>query len=177
MGQHNAALIYSGGDGYQAVNTVYSLLWRTALQHLGLPPAQLVALAVLAVIAAGFAVLLWIDHRRATDRRASLLFQFLLLVALVPSLTLTDTEHFLFALPLVTWLLHHLLPRAGPRWVLFLAVPVLLAYGGNWEDALGPASGWLVHHGILGAGNIGLVALACVLYFRKGSNAEHPATS
>jgi hypothetical protein len=177
MGQHNAALIYTGGDAYEAVNTVYSLLWRSLLQHLGIPPAQGLALAILALIAVAFAALLWMDHRRGRDVRATLLFQFLLLVALVPSLTLTDTEHFLFALPLVAWLLHHLVPRADPRWLAFLAMPILFAYGGNWEDALGPMSRWMVHHGVLGAGNMGLVILSCYLYFRPGSNTMAPGTS
>jgi hypothetical protein len=177
MGQHNAALIYTGGDAYEAVNTVYSLLWRSLLQHLGIPPAQGLALAILALIAVAFAALLWMDHRRGRDVRATLLFQFHLLVALVPSLTLTDTEHFLFALPLVAWLLHHLVPRADPRWLAFLAMPILFAYGGNWEDALGPMSRWMVHHGVLGAGNMGLVILSCYLYFRPGSNTMAPGTS
>jgi hypothetical protein len=39
-------------------------------------------------------------------------------------------------------------------------VPVFLAYGGNWGDALGPLSDTLAHAGVLGMGNVGLVTIA-----------------
>jgi len=71
---------------------------------------------------------------------------------------------------LVLWVLHHLLPRADPRWLAFLAVPVLIAYGGNWEDALGPLSERYIHYSVLGMGNIGLLLISVYLFERGRSN-------
>jgi len=164
MAKHNASLIYTGGDNYNAVDTVYSFLHRAVLKHFVAAPSGLETAIVLGIIAAAFgALVLW--NLRKGDAK-SFVFEYLLLIALVPSITLTDTEHFLLALPLVAFVLHHLLPRAEPRWLAVVAVPILFGFGGNWEDALGPASDWMIHHGVLGMANAFLLLLCVFLFLR-----------
>jgi len=158
MSKHNAALIYTGDDDYRAVNTIYSFVHRAALKYVVPSPSGMEAYALLAMIAGAFAVfVLWNKRRRITN---AFPFEYLLLVALVPSITLTDTEHFLLAVPFVAYIIHRLVPKADPRWLALLAVPLLLLYGGNFEDALGDFSDVLIHHGVLGIGSFGLILLS-----------------
>ena len=167
MAEHNAALIYTGGDDYRSVNTVYSFLHRSAVKH-AMTPSTLEAYALLGLIAAAFGAFVIWNKRKAADADRSLTFEFLLLIALVPSITLTDTEHFLLAMPLIAYLLQHLLPRALPRWLPWIAAPILFAYGGNWEDALGPLSKGMIHYGVLGIGNMALL-VSCTLLFQRSN--------
>lgn len=170
MAEHNSSLIYTGGDDYRSVNTVYSFLHRSALEYFTRASA-LEAYALLGFVAAVFgAFVLW-NKQRNTDPSRSFTFEFLLLIALVPSITLTDTEHFLLAMPLVAYLMQHLLPKACPRWLPWIAVPILLAYGGNWEDALGPLSKGMVHYGVLGMGSLVLMMLCMFLFLRSNHSA------
>jgi hypothetical protein len=164
MAKHNAALIYTGGDDYRAVNTIYSFAHRALLQHV-LSASAVEAYALLALIAGAFAAFVWWNTKRQAPEAFTV--EFLVLVALVPSLTLTDTEHFLFALPVVAYVVHRLVPKADPRWLALVAVPLLLAYGGNFEDALGPFSDVLIHHGVLGIGSFGLIVLGVLLWSRS----------
>lgn len=164
MAKHNAALIYTGGDDYRAVNTIYSFAHRALLKHV-VSASAAEAYAILGLIALTFAAFVWWNKERKAPHAFTV--EFLVLVALVPSLTLTDTEHFLLALPLVAYVVHRLVPKAEPRWLLFLAVPLLLAYGGNFEDALGSFSDVLIHHGVLGIGSFGLIVLSILLWSRS----------
>ncbi len=166
MSSHNAALIYTGGDDHRAVNTIYSFIHRAVFQYFIDPPSTVEVVAILAVIAlfiGGF--VLWNRKQRNNDRDFS--FEYLLLVGLVPCITLTDTEHFLLALPLVTYLVHRSLHAADQRWLLAFTVPLLFAYGGNWEDALGPLSDRSVQIGALGIGTFGIAILCSVLWIRS----------
>jgi hypothetical protein len=169
MARHNSALIYLGGSAYENVNTVYSLLHRAVLGKLGAPGGNGEALVVLAFIAAAIGALVLRDlrtHPTGPRRTRALVFHFLLLLALVPSLTLTDSEHFILALPLVLFVAIQL-KAAASRWALLAAIPAFLLYGGNWEDALGPLSERMIHFGVLGMGNLLVIALAVVLYLRS----------
>jgi hypothetical protein len=166
MAAHNAALIYTGGDGYEAVNTVYSFLHRALFVRWMDRPATWEVPLVLGLIAVWIGLFVLRNIRAGIKADQATTFEFLLLLALVPCITLTDTEHFILALPLVLYLMHQLLPQASPRWLAFAAIPLFLAYGGNWEDALGPLSGRLVHYGVLGIGTMALLVLVVMLFLR-----------
>ena len=166
MAEHNAALIYTHGDDLRAVNTVYSLVHRGFIKYF-MAPSNLEAYGLLLGIAGiGGAGVLWLQSR-IKDREKLFNMSFLVLVALVPSITLTDTEHFLFALPLVAYLVHHLFPKPVPAWLIWPAIVTLFAYGGNWEDALGTLSGHMIHFGVLGMGNVALIVLCIYLFLRS----------
>jgi hypothetical protein len=173
MAAHNASLIYTGGDDYRAVNTIYSFVHRAVLQYFVGTPSITEILAILAVIAGSIGGFVLWNQKRNSERDFS--FEFLLLVGLVPCITLTDTEHFLLALPMVALLVQRLLPTAVPRWLAYLTVPLLLAYGANWEDALGALSDRMVHFGVLGIGTFGILVLCTLLWIR--SNQTGPDAS
>jgi hypothetical protein len=182
MADHNASLIYNGGSGYEAVNTVYSFLHRSVLRHLGASGTSVEAYAILAAVAIAYGAFvlrnLWIERRATQQNDRSFLIELLLLIALVPSITLTDTEHFLLAMPLVAYVVLHLFSKPATPWSLWIAIPVLFAYGGNWEDALGPVSDVFIHHGVLGIGNLGLIILTICLFLRGSLNpTEKPVSN
>lgn len=168
MAKHNAGLIYTGGDDHRAVNTIYSFVHRTLLKDM-FAPSNTEAYALLVVIACAVGCFVWWNKKRRVQEAFSV--EYFVLVALVPSLTLTDTEHFLLAMPLVTYIVHRLVPHASPRWLALVAVPLLFLYGGNFEDALGPYSDVLIRYGLLGVGSFALVLLSAILWSRSN---QHP---
>lgn len=167
MAEHNAALIYTGGDDYRAVNTIYSFLHRALLEHIMIPSGS-EAYVILGLVTA--AVGLFVLATR--NRPGAFSFGYVMLIALVPSITLTDTEHFLLVMPLIAYLIHRLVPGSDPPGLAFVAVPLLLLYGGNFEDALGGFSDILIHYGVLGIGSFGLLILSCVLWTRSNHRAR-----
>ncbi len=172
---HNASLIYTGGTGYEAVNTVYSFLHRAVLgPFLGAPTSWEVPV-ILSILALAMGALVWWNYRQAVPSTKAITFEYFVLLALVPCITLTDTEHFMLVLPLIAFATHQLVPRPDPRWALVVVTPILLAIGGNWEDALGVWSDTLVHYGVLGSGTLALIVISVVLFLRRtrSNPAEH----
>lgn len=167
MAAHNASLIYMGGDGYEAVNTVYSFLHRTFLHAFIGVPSRWEVLSILGLVTLSVGALVLRDRALRIPSAQAFTFESFVLLGMVPCITLTDTEHFLLALPMITFTVHQLVPRANPRWISILAVPALLAFGGNWEDALGDLSHTLVHYGVLGAGTLLLIVLNVILFIRN----------
>ncbi len=94
--------------------------------------------------------------------------EFLCLVALVPNLTITDTEHFLWSLPIVLYLLMAIFHKKQQKelnsWFLFVCIISFVLYGGNWHDLLGKdLSIWVAQNGCLGIGNLLLLGLVVYL--------------
>jgi hypothetical protein len=176
MAEHNGSLIYTGGDDHRAINTIYSGVYRSVLHHF-LPASAGVAYALLALIAACFGVFVLSDRRPdgSASHPARFPFEYLLLVGLVPSITLTDTQHFLLAAPVLYYVLVHLFTQRRALWSLAVAIPLFVCYGGNWEDALGPLSDRMIQAGVLGIGSFGLLLVAVLLFLR--SNPSRSRTS
>ena len=168
MAEHKTSLIYTEGDDRRAINTIYSALYRSVL-HTFLPASAAVAYGILAVIAGSFGLFVLSDRRPDGCARnpARFPFEYLLLVGLVPSITLTDTQHFLLVTPVLCFVLYHLFSRRTSAWLPFVAIPLFLLYGGNWEDALGPISDRLIQAGMLGIGAFGILLLAVLLFLRS----------
>ncbi|MBP7408409.1 MAG: DUF2029 domain-containing protein [Flavobacteriales bacterium] len=180
MAKHNASLIYTGGDAYNNVDTVYSFLHRAVLKYFIATPSTIEAVVILGGIVVIIGALVTWNLKRERGRGGSpghTVIEYFLLLALVPSITLTDTNHFLFSMPLVMLLVHHLAPRADPKWIIVLAVPVLLAYGGNWADALGGLSDRMIHYGVLGIANLGLIVFGVFLLLSRSNLSADEASS
>ncbi len=180
MAKHNASLIYTGGEAYNNVDTAYSFLHRAVLKHFIKMPHTTEAITVLALIAGVFGWLVLQNMRRERANGGSschVVVEYFLLMALVPSITVTDTNHFLFSMPLVLLIVHHILPPSVPKWMLIAALPALLLFGGNWADALGHLSDRMVHFGVLGIANLGLIAIGAGLLLRRSNLQAPPASS
>ena len=95
-------------------------------------------------------------------------FEYFLLIGLIASLTITDTEHFLFSIPLIILVIASLFQSRD----LILMIITLIAfvfYVGTWGDILGSYSAKLEQLGSVGIGNLILlgVSIRILLTFRR----------
>ncbi len=97
----------------------------------------------------------------------SLLLFYFLLIAIVPVFLVTDTEHFLFSLPLITILIFHL-SRTKNYLLITVFTLVMFMYGGNSSDLLGKN---LAHKfedwGFLGISNLIIIGSVIYMYINK----------
>ena len=99
---------------------------------------------------------------RAFNRKEEYLL-FAVLLASIPCLVITDTEHFLFALPLIVLLVAQAL-QLKHKGLLLLSLVFLVAYGINLGDVIGDRySVALEHSGVLGIGNIALIVISILI--------------
>jgi len=90
-----------------------------------------------------------------------------ILVALIPNLVITDSQHFLFSIPMLCLILIHLF--INPSKVIIVLFSILFFfYGMNSNDLLGnPLSNTLDTYSTIGVSNLLLVLL--FLYLKKGN--------
>ena len=158
-------------------DTIYSWVYRLLGISMEKEGQLILILSVLAVVALlVFALFLYHQRKEAskdfspgTENKNSV-FEYLLLVALIPNLTVTDSEHFLFSVPLITWLINYIFIRKPGYLVTIIICIILLMYGGNLRELIGtPASRWMTETGILGLGNILLIGVSIyVMIFQPG---------
>jgi hypothetical protein len=93
------------------------------------------------------------------------------LIALVPSVFKTDTQHFLMTVPLLVVLLNELADRRkGFLWLLFGLL--VLGFSLNSNDLLGKELGSFVTQcGFLGISNLGLILFYVYLLFNRSNGA------
>lgn len=119
----------------------------------------LVALGILAIVLRHF----WLEATTNASKTRHMVLELGLIIALIPNLVHTDTEHFMWTLPLVMILAIHMAQlRASRRilvgalWILCL-IPYTLATPDLWGVE---GSRWLEQSGVLGWANVVLVVLA-----------------
>ncbi len=99
-----------------------------------------------------------------------LIIHYFLLISIIPNLLITDTEHFLFSLPLITIIVLYLTKEKRILWnVLF--VFLIFLYEGNMSDLLGKdLSGKFDDFGLLGISNLIIIGVVIFLYSRNKKN-------
>ncbi len=94
------------------------------------------------------------------------ILHFFLLMAIVPSILITDTEHFLLSLPLIAILLFHLPKKSYLN--LFLFIILMILYGGNSSDLLGKElANNFTTWGVLGISNLIIVGMILVQFIKR----------
>ncbi|MBP9080325.1 MAG: DUF2029 domain-containing protein [Flavobacteriales bacterium] len=139
--------------------------------YTGMASSTLMDAGIIAVAGLLLCALTWRNTRREAVGNGPLrdrAFELWLAMALVPNLVITDQQHFMFALPLVLFILAHLFTRRDPM-VLALFLLAMLLYATRSSDLWGSAledrlMGW----GVLGMGNILLMGVA-LLAWRRGA--------
>ncbi len=93
---------------------------------------------------------------------------YFMVIGCIPLITVTDSEHFLFSLPLVMFCMFLLFSKdyiSNVYKVLILTSFVF--YGGNWHDLWGHTiSAFFTQYGFLGIGNIMLIILTAMLWIK-----------
>ena len=166
MQEHNVELSISQ-------NTLHAWLYKSILRFFTPEPDRLYPLLVILGVALLFLMFVMrnytLERKDASGKLAQqhFIFEYLFLIALLPNIVHTDTEHFLWSLPLIVFLLSYLLyeHRRMSRFTLFSIVAFML-YGGDWYELWGrDISRWIQYNGLLGLGN--MLLLLSALYAIK----------
>lgn len=133
-------------------NTLFSILQKST----GMVVANNVTLALFGLTAVGLVVLIFRSSRKNQREATDLFIPFsvMVLFALTPNFLITDTEHFLFSVPLIWWILtrfsYYNLPEK--MWMVL----------GVFLYAFNPVK----EFGTLGIGNLLLIVLAIHSYIK-----------
>lgn len=159
----NASLLWDWLGALLDHNTARINSFNTISGLLGLANHGLYSM--IPVILAVGALIFWIGAARRVERYDESL-EVMVLVAIIPNLVLTDTEHFMWSLPLLAWWCIILTNRAFweqvPNWnrvlttVVFflLMIPYSVASPDLWGDRIGS---FFEHGGPLGGANLFLI--------------------
>jgi len=157
MSSHNAA-----SELMRAPNAINH--WIAPVLPVHGPHIQSAITALCLCLIFGAILFIQIREKKVSGPQTFFPLAFCALIAFIPNITVTDTEHFLFCLPLIGYLLM-LFPQQ--RAVFKVATIIaLVAYGCNWHDVWGHSiSVMLENAGVLGLGNLAIIVLAFVSYF------------
>ena len=104
-----------------------------------------------------------LKDKQKRETNSNLIIHLLCMVAAIPNITVTDTEHFLYSLPIIMILITNF--RYMKLWAKISTTIAMLFYGGNWHDLLGHhLSIIMTNYGLLGLGNIILISIALLLH-------------
>jgi len=156
-------------------DTIYSWFYRITGSSIAEASQNLYVLSVLVFVALLMFAFYIYNKRREPEiadnnglEIKNSVFEYLILIALIPNLTVTDSEHFLFSVPIIAWVINYLFIRKPGYLLTVLVVMILFLYGGNLREAIGaPASKWMTTTGILGLGNILLIGMSVFLLIKN----------
>ncbi len=157
MQQHNAALAESPNTFYGVPSRLFR--WEGPLPVL--LTIGLVALSVLALVLRNY----WREATRNANTQANMLLEFSVIMALIPNIVHTDTEHFMWTFPLLVLVAAFVVDlRAAKkaRWLvagisMVLLIPYALATPDLWGAE---GSRWLEQSGVLGWANFTFIVIA-----------------
>lgn len=168
MSEHNA-----GWRLIENPNTIHHWIYLLGLQYFISEPGTVFSYVVILLVAILF--LIWIVRNMKVEMRQGnsmvckhFIHEYFLILAIIPNITYTDTEHFLFSLPLIMFILICIIQWDYKKSLLFyLTVLGFIFYGGNWHDLWGhDISVWIERFGLLGLGNL-LIIITSIFYFLK----------
>ncbi len=165
---HNASFLSSQ-------DTIHIIFYNLFVKYISADPGLLYVMILVGLIA--LLILLFVLRNLKNERSSNnlmlssnnLTFEFLLIVSLVPNLVLTDTEHFMYSLPLIVFILIYLFNSRNFN-LIIISVIAFFLYVGNWGDILGKYSYLLAHYGGLGVGNLIIAGISLCIFFRRKKN-------
>jgi hypothetical protein len=161
----NAMLIHA--DGFPSPNTVGAII-RNSFHMFVWGSLQYIIMAVFLIL-----YMFYVRTNRLNERKgiaessSNLIMEWFTLIAMIPCLFKTDTEHFLMTLPIIMFILIYLFNTRDVMLSIFFILLVFL-YTGNSSDLLGgKLSIEMYNMGMLGISNMLLIALAIFIYTRR----------
>jgi len=110
------------------------------------------------------------EKKDSIESPSNFIMEWFTLIAMIPCLFKTDTEHFLMSLPIIMFILIYLFNNRNVVLTVSFILFILL-FAGNSSDLLGAKlSMEMFNIGTLGISNMLLVALALFIYTRRTSN-------
>jgi hypothetical protein len=166
----------SGHSSYLSSSHTLLSLIRTYLAP-GAPDA--LVYVIIAGVAVGYGVLFLIGQRSGQWKQHKgeetlLVMGYFGMPALIPNLVITDTEHFLYLLPFILWMVSYFFVVRNYG-LLAVFILLILTYGTNSSDLLGrELSGRVSDWGLLGLSNLLLIVLAFYIFFSNRSRQVAP---
>jgi hypothetical protein len=158
-------------------DTIYSILYRYLIRFVYPEAGVGFIVSVLICVGVAFLILLLQHFKQeartegVTDqallREKNFAFEYFFLLALIPNILATDTEHFLYAIPLILFSVQRFL--ISEKRMIFVLFFILMAftYSDPGNDVLGKGlSDWLELHGFTGIGNVLLLISSLILFSR-----------
>jgi len=103
----------------------------------------------------------------------SLIFSYFILIGIIPNILITDVEHFLFSLPLISMVILYLQQIKKYYWSILFMVAILI-YGGNSSDLIGNDLSIKVKlWGFVGIGNLMILGSAISVYLNRDAWEEN----
>jgi len=152
---HNIELADSSNTIYGIVN--HSLLGGTA--------SMLTVIILLALVAILFLVLM-LYNRKNYGQSGHDFIEFFVLIALIPNLAHTDTEHFMWTWPLIFYSIARLV-ESPEKYKIAIGLMVLafVPYCVNSPDIVGRDLQHLFDEGLLGVANLIIIGISVFLWF------------
>jgi hypothetical protein len=101
-------------------------------------------------------------------RNTGFIMEWFVLVAILPNLVKTDSEHFLCSLPLILMIIFYLAEKKNVFLIVFFII-LIFFYGGNSTDLLGAElSDALFNMGLIGVSNLFIIAFALFVFYGSG---------
>jgi hypothetical protein len=146
-------------------NTIYGIFNDFVLHHQG----GMLMVGILLIIIAGLFLILLINNQKTMGNDHIRFIEFFLLIALIPNLTHTDTEHFMWTLPLIAYVIFSIL-KFDFKWKPYLIILMILAfipYCINSPDIVGKKMSHLFdEEGLLGIANLAIISTAVMIWFK-----------
>ncbi|MFZ4401515.1 MAG: glycosyltransferase family 87 protein [Bacteroidales bacterium] len=155
MEGHNSSISTSADTVYAWINRILSI---GGMQQQGIL-FSLVILCILGIVFLGIIYKTKQSSSLDSDKKR-FTFIYFLAIAVIPIITVTDSEHFLFSLPIVmlSLFLVFSLQSMSIIWKSILIIAFIF-YGGNWHDLWGhQISVFFTRNGFLGLGNMLLIS-------------------
>ena len=91
------------------------------------------------------------------NNNKSLVFSYFILLAILPNILITDTEHFLYSTPIILFATYYLYVNNHLKYTILFGIFSIL-FSINSTDILGrELSGKFENYGILGLANLGII--------------------
>jgi hypothetical protein len=158
----NAMLLHA--DAFPSPNTIDALFRYYSTTAGSFQYVTIIPLLILYIVFVGINI---INNKKEEKANSSgFIMEWFVLIALMPSMFKTDTEHFLMSLPVILFLLIYLSQNKN-RFLTILFIILVILYAGNSSDLLGKSlSQKMYDMGVLGIGNLLIVSLALFVYFK-----------
>jgi len=168
--------LLSHNEGYESYQSLFSVIRNNIFP--GIPGyfqyIVFIAGGLFAVVLAGLTLRRERKISGEAGAGADLAMEWFIILALIPSLVKTDTEHFMATAPLLVFLFYYLSSEKKLLPAMILAV-LLFFFGGNSTDLLGrDLSDTLFRAGMTGIANLLIIAMTLIIYFRDTKREPSP---
>ncbi len=176
-GLSHGAELYSSWFTAMKEHSGYLSSRQTILSYLdiyfGLKIPSSYGIYILAFTGILFYIYFWLSNKQGAgepeytaSKNSSLIIYYYLLIAIVPSILITDIEHFLFSLPLIVILILYLRDHKIITMISFALL--MFMYGGNSSELIGKKMAAVFEDaGLLGICNLVMIGMVIYLYHTR----------